>query len=165
MNKNKPPKSKPFPWKCPSCRARAIYRRTVAHALDVNHDGKVHHIAIKKLNTPFCTKCHYVFPDSQAHQQITLEFLRQAKLLTPQEIRRNRAALKLTQKRLAAILGIAEATMSRWETGGQIQQRSLDNLLRIFFACPDVRKQMKNNQLLKLGFVADRDQFAAVSSI
>ena len=41
--------------------------------------------------------------------------------------------LGLTQKQLADKLGLAEATLSRWETGAQIRQRSLDKLLRLFF--------------------------------
>jgi hypothetical protein len=35
---------------------------------------------------------------------------------------------------LAAHLGVAKETVSRWETGGQIQQRGYDLLLRLYFA-------------------------------
>ncbi len=37
-------------------------------------------------------------------------------------------------------LQIAEATLSRWETGAQIQQRSLDKLLRGFFGIEALRR-------------------------
>jgi transcriptional regulator with XRE-family HTH domain len=40
---------------------------------------------------------------------------------------------------LARLLGVGEATLSRWETGGQIQQRALDRLLRLYFAVPPAR--------------------------
>jgi len=34
---------------------------------------------------------------------------------------------------------VAVASLSRWETGGQIQQRALDRLLRLYFGCEQVR--------------------------
>ena len=37
---------------------------------------------------------------------------------------------------------IAEATLSRWLTETQIQSRALDNLLRVYFAFPDVRSAL-----------------------
>jgi len=163
MNNDKLPKIKPFPRICPICRERQVYPRVVSYATDVAHDGKLHRVVIKKLKTPFCVGCQTACPDLAANQQITVEFLRQAKLLTPEQIRNGREALKLTQKQLASYLGIAEATMSRWETGGQIQQRSLDNLLRIFFACPDVRRKLMEKKLTKIGFVPD-EELASVAS-
>ena len=45
----------------------------------------------------------------------------------------------MTQKEAAERLGIAEATLSRWLNETQIQSRAMDNLLRIFFAFPQVR--------------------------
>jgi putative zinc finger/helix-turn-helix YgiT family protein len=57
-------------------------------------------------------------------------------LLSPEEIRRSREKLGLTQKQFAALLGVGEATVSRWETGAQIQQRAMDRFLRLCFASP-----------------------------
>ena len=56
--------------------------------------------------------------------------------------REQRKALSLTQEQLAVRLGVAQETLSRWETGAQIQQRSLDNLLRLFFLLPTVRNTL-----------------------
>jgi DNA-binding transcriptional regulator YiaG len=33
-------------------------------------------------------------------------------------------------------LGVGEATVSRWETGAQIQQRAMDRFLRVCLASP-----------------------------
>ena len=60
-------------------------------------------------------------------------------LLTPEQIRSSIRTLGLRQKDLAARLGIAEATLSRWVTGTLIQSRALDNLLRAYFAFPELR--------------------------
>ena len=45
-----------------------------------------------------------------------------------------REKLGLTQKQFANLLGVGEATVSRWETGAQIQQRALDRFLRVCLA-------------------------------
>jgi transcriptional regulator with XRE-family HTH domain len=60
--------------------------------------------------------------------------------LQPHEVRAGREGLGLTQKELASYLQIADATLSRWETGAQIQQRSMDRLLRGFFFVPEFRR-------------------------
>ena len=65
------------------------------------------------------------------------------------------------EKQLAYLLGLAEATISRWETGAQIQQRSLDNLLRIFFGFPEVRKQIVESNLQELGLVAELESVSS----
>jgi putative zinc finger/helix-turn-helix YgiT family protein len=61
---------------------------------------------------------------------------REARLLTPEEIREGREKLGLTQKQFANLLGVGEATVSRWETGVQIQQRAMDRFLRVCLASP-----------------------------
>ena len=56
-----------------------------------------------------------------------------------------RAALErvgLTPKDAAERLGIAETTLSYWLTDTQIQSRAMDNLLRAFFAFPEVREAL-----------------------
>lgn len=47
--------------------------------------------------------------------------------------------LLLTQKLLAEHLGIAQSTLSRWETGAQIKRRAFDKLLRLYFVVPETR--------------------------
>jgi DNA-binding transcriptional regulator YiaG len=42
----------------------------------------------------------------------------------------------LTQKQFANLLGVGEATVSRWETGAQIQQRAMDRFIRVCLASP-----------------------------
>ena len=49
-----------------------------------------------------------------------------SRLLTPEDIRQGCEKLELTQKQLANLLGVGKATVSRWETEAQIQQRAMD---------------------------------------
>ena len=54
-------------------------------------------------------------------------------------LNRDREKLGLTQKQFANLLGVGEATISRWESGAMIQSRAMDNFLRVFFAVPQAR--------------------------
>ncbi len=47
------------------------------------------------------------------------------------------------QQELAARIGVAEATISRWETGTLIPSRAMDNLLRLSFALPAARAALR----------------------
>jgi hypothetical protein len=51
---------------------------------------------------------------------------------------------------LADLLGVAVFTLSRWETGAQIQQRSLDRFLRAFFKLPELREALQRDESLEL---------------
>ena len=62
-----------------------------------------------------------------------------------EEIRQGREQLGLTQKQFANLLGVGEATVSRWETGAQIQQRALDRFLRVCLASPAVVELLRND--------------------
>jgi hypothetical protein len=46
-------------------------------------------------------------------------------------------------------LRIASATVSRWETGAQIQQRALDLLMRLFFGLSEVRSALADEQTVR----------------
>lgn len=73
-----------------------------------------------------------------------------AGLLSPEQIRRGRESLGLTQKQLARNLQVCEAELSRWETGGQIQQRSFDRLMRIYFQVPEARRFLEETAVTEL---------------
>src|SRR5437762_341779 len=72
-------------------------------------------------------------------------FWREARLLAPEEIRAGRERLALTQKQFANLLGVGEATVSRWETGAQIQQRAMDRFLRVCLASPAAVDLLRND--------------------
>jgi len=141
-NDAKPPAIRPFPWKCGRCRKREVFPAEGEYTTEVVHDGRTYTVTLPALRTPRCRACGEVVLDTEANRQISQAFRRQANLLTPEEIRQSRKALSLTQEQLAALLGVAEASLSRWETGAQIQQRSLDKLLRLFFELPEVRSTL-----------------------
>ena len=53
--------------------------------------------------------------------------------------------LGLSQEQFANLLGVSEATVSRWEMGAQIQQRAMDRFLRVCLASPAVVDLLRND--------------------
>ena len=132
-------KTKPHPWTCPECRSQTVFPAQDPYEADVEHDGRSYRVRLPKLELHRCSACGFTIIDDIGNRAVSAELRRVASLLQPEEIRKEREALGLTQKQLAGYLHIAEATLSRWETGGQIQQRALDHMLRAFFDLSEFR--------------------------
>jgi putative zinc finger/helix-turn-helix YgiT family protein len=148
-----PIKELPFPWPCGKCRQQTVERETFPYSTDVQYDGRTYSVEVSEFHAPRCKNCGAIVLDDQANDQITGALRRQVGLLTPEQIRKNRESLGLRQRDFATLLGVGESTVSRWETGVQIQQRSLDKLMRLSFAFPEVRAAL-----------ADRDRTADLGS-
>jgi putative zinc finger/helix-turn-helix YgiT family protein len=125
-----------YPKRCGKCGQKKMHLATVPYATTIEHDGRAYPVVIPALTVPQCGNCKAISIDDEADQQISAAFRREARLLTPEEIREGREKLGLTQKQFANLLGVGEATVSRWETGAQIQQRALDRFLRVCLASP-----------------------------
>jgi putative zinc finger/helix-turn-helix YgiT family protein len=125
---------------CPVCLAMSLRHDVISYTAKVKHDGVEHAIAIPALEVPKCHSCGELIFDDHVDDQINSALRSHLNLLTPARIRAARKNLHLTQLELAEKLGVAEATISRWETGALIQSRAMDNLMRVYFAVPRVRE-------------------------
>jgi putative zinc finger/helix-turn-helix YgiT family protein len=125
-----------FPKRCGKCGQSRMQLATVPYAATIEHDGRAYRLEIPALTVPRCDNCQALSIDDEADRQISAAFRQVARLLAPEEIRQGREELRLTQKQFANLLGVGEATVSRWETGAQIQQRAMDRFLRVCFATP-----------------------------
>ena len=139
--KTRPP-MKPFPWKCGHCRQKAVNPASVPYEVEAEHDGRRYSVVISDLVTPKCDNCGELVLTATANEQITDALREQVGLLTPSRIRAGREELGLTQEQFAEKLRIASATVSRWETGAQVQQRALDLLMRLYFGLIEVRSAL-----------------------
>jgi putative zinc finger/helix-turn-helix YgiT family protein len=133
-------RDRPFPWRCVECREKQVYPQATDYTITVKHDGRPYEIHIPDLEIPTCRNCGEKVFGGKEDGRITDALREHVGLLKPGEIRRKREGLKLTQDALAEQLGVAKETISRWETGGVIQSRAMDKLLRLFFGCPPVRE-------------------------
>ena len=103
----------------------------------MKHDGRTYHIEVPELTIPKCRACGEVVFNYDADDQMVAALRSHVNLLTPEQIRAGRKALGLKSKELAKRLGVADATVSRWEKKMMIQSRAMDNFLRVYLSpCP-----------------------------
>jgi len=87
-----------FPYKCASCRERAVNPVTVpSYTAELEHDGRAYAVTVSDLELLRCGHCgNQILPDD-SFDRLTDELRRQAGLLAPGEIKGNRDRLHLTQ--------------------------------------------------------------------
>jgi DNA-binding transcriptional regulator YiaG len=108
----------------------------------LEHDGCKYELLVENLPAHRCSNCQTLVLGDEADNLLSNALRRSAGLLSPAEIRAKRDALGLTQAQMANYLRISASTLSRWESGAQIQQRSMDVLLRGFFSIPEFRASL-----------------------
>lgn len=137
--KRAPNAERPFPWRCRHCGKQEVVLQTIEYQAEIRHDGRLHSFTIPALELPVCQACGEKVFTEKVDAQENDALRGHLKLLTPAQIREGIKRVGLSQKAFAARLGIAEATLSRWINETQIQSRAMDNLLRAFFAFPQLR--------------------------
>ena len=136
-------RDRPFPWRCVECRAKEVFPQPTDYTTVRKHDGREYTVHIPDLVIPTCRKCGEQLFTVGTDDRVVAALRAQVGLLTPEEIQARRGQLGMTQQELADQLGIAKETISRWETGGMIQSRAMDNLLRLFFESEEVRRLLR----------------------
>lgn len=74
---------------------------------------------------------------------LSREYARRRGLLSPEEIKRIRKGLRLTQDDFETMVGVSSPTACRWERGTSIQSRTADLLLRALRDLPDMVDYLK----------------------
>ena len=131
-------KQRPFPWRCAECG-----REDVVPVVNLLRGAsEIRRPAVFRghpdLEIPTCRACGERVFTNRVEESIS-EALRQLHLLTPEQIDRAIRLLGTEPDEVARRLGIHEDVLSAWIAGTVIQPRAMDNLLRAFFASPQVR--------------------------
>ena len=115
---------------CPRC---GTVMKEAASQLSFPINGE--EIAVQGSPHLRCHKCDEIvlrLDESRRLRECALELYRkQYGLLPGVEIRRLRERLKLTQGQLAELLRLGVNTISRWESGRNVQTAAMDVLLRL----------------------------------
>ena len=130
-----------YPRMCPACCAN-VHAATIHHVSKIRYEGRTHDVEIPNLRVGKCL-CGEVVFDLDTDRQIDMAFRCQVGLLTAEQIRDGRKRLRLKQAELARAIGVAKATISRWETRTLVQSKAMDKALRAFFHDPHVRALMR----------------------
>jgi putative zinc finger/helix-turn-helix YgiT family protein len=85
-----------------------------------------------------CRTCGAEYVDEEGEAIRHEAVCRHLGVLTPREVQRLREQYG-TQSAFAALTGIGEASLSRWETGASIQSKAYDNYLRLLQRPENIR--------------------------
>ncbi len=141
-----PTKSRPFPWRCPTCGKVAVQPVVMPYTTEVNYDNELHTVHVPEMTIPQCRDCGELVFSGNIAEPIYDALRKQLQLLHPDELRAGRQRLGLSQKAFAERLGVSERTIADWEDGFAIQSRAMDNLLRVYLALPEVRAVLKGKE-------------------
>ncbi|MBN2272092.1 MAG: DUF4065 domain-containing protein [Sedimentisphaerales bacterium] len=114
---------------CPNCEE---YRKTRMQARTESYDVRGRNISIS-IQVKVCETCGQNIGSDTNDQEILeavyAEYRHQEDLLTPEKIRGIRKRYQLSQKSLAVLLGMSEASINRYERGG-VQDKAHDAAIR-----------------------------------
>lgn len=145
-------KERPFPWLCSDCFTHTVVPTVIDYVAKVKQDGVIHELHLPGIEVPRCQTCGGLTITTAIDELVNDALRSRLRLLTPAQIRKGIEKLGLRQQELAERLGVAAETISRWVNGALIQSRAMDNLLRLFFALPEVREVLRGaNQDPQLG--------------
>jgi putative zinc finger/helix-turn-helix YgiT family protein len=125
---------------CPSCEE---YRQTKVVDRKERYTVRGREIEVP-VRAEVCTACGETLGSDEQDQQVLdalhAEYRRQTDLLTPERIKEIRQRYRLSQKSFAALLGMSEATINRYERGA-LQDPAHDTAIR---ACakPEVLRDL-----------------------
>lgn len=119
--------------RCPTCNAGWLRDKVVTEQFEFEVDGKTKIVVAENVPVSECdnAECGERLSGPEAARIRHEAICRTFGLLTPHEIQAIRERLELSQERFAQLTGIGVATISRWERGRLLQNRAMDNLLRL----------------------------------
>jgi putative zinc finger/helix-turn-helix YgiT family protein len=112
--------------------------RVVKRRLTIRINGES--VVVDAVPHRRCPRCHeavLTYEETGAFNRCALEaYRRKHGLLAEREIRDVRERLKLTQRALSRLLRLGLNTVSRWESGRNVQSASMDMMLRVLRDVP-----------------------------
>jgi DNA-binding transcriptional regulator YiaG len=105
----------------------------------MKYDGKLREFFVSDLPIEQCEKCGEQWFTSTTDDVLQSGLRTYLCLLHPAEIRQRLSELSLNQIQFANRIGVAEETVSRWLNERSIQNRAMDNLMRLFLGLESVR--------------------------
>jgi hypothetical protein len=67
-------KERPFPWRCPRCRQKDVWRVVIPYECERQHNGRTVTVTVPNLAVPRCRSCGELVFDYIAEEQINSAF-------------------------------------------------------------------------------------------
>lgn len=122
---------------CPTCGRSTLESRFIHEEFDYGPEEDCVRVMAEAVPVLACPACDEIFYGPEAEREHDRAIRDVLGLLTPEQIRKIRERLGMSQAEFSRLSGIGVATLSRLEKGRLIQSRSLDNYLRLLDANPD----------------------------
>ena len=121
---------------CPICGMGKLDEKVISKTFE--YKDKMH--TIPGYHTFTCDSCNESFASKKTRRKIEKEltdFRRDVDgLLTSYQIKQIRLKLDKTQEEMAELLGVAQKTFARYESGQVTQSKAMDKLLRVLNFAP-----------------------------
>jgi putative zinc finger/helix-turn-helix YgiT family protein len=137
---------------CPSCgeSITAVVRRDETFEYRV---GDTTTLLSAPVDVHICNNCGLEFTDERAERARNEAVATHLGLLTSSEIRNVRRRLGFNRREFAALSGIGDASLARWESGALLQSRAYDLLLRLLSIPANVELARKYAEPRKIAFL------------
>jgi putative zinc finger/helix-turn-helix YgiT family protein len=123
---------------CPLCGKGKLEDRLITERYEYGEGSEKVMVVAENLPVRVCpvAGCETTISNPEAARIHHDAICRALGLLTHDQVRDLRESFGLTQGEFAQLTGIGEATISRWERGLVIQNRAMDNYLRLLARDP-----------------------------
>ncbi len=118
---------------CPNCNSETVCTKDKHHYTECGLD----YVFLESIDVCKCScgeKFVIIPAMPQLHSLIGLTLIKKKALLNGQEIRFLRKNMGLTAIKLSKIIGVENATISRWENGKQTITKPHDRLLKLVYS-------------------------------
>ena len=130
--------------KCPLCDKGNLVEKVIDYRTTLKVGDHFKRILVKGLTVEICSNCKEIILPKESMDRVDNERHSRRHLLSPDELKKFRHGLGLTQSEIAGLLGIGKKSYLRWEKGSSLQSRSMDRYIRLLKANPENVKFLKN---------------------
>lgn len=129
--------------KCPECGQGHLLSFTRSEEFDFDLGNETVKVRAENVPVKKCDTCGEVMSGPAAAKVRDEALCRAAGLLTPSEIKAIRDKFGWSQQYLADLTDFGLATISRWERGRLLQNRSNNKVLQALRDCPPFREYLE----------------------
>jgi putative zinc finger/helix-turn-helix YgiT family protein len=133
----------PVSAKCPECGQGQLLPLTRTEEFDFDLGDETVRVRAENVPVEQCDKCGEVMSGPAAARVRHEAICRAAGLLTPSEIKAIRENFGWSQQHLADLTDFGIATISRWERGRLLQNRSNNKVLQAIRDCGPFREYLE----------------------
>ena len=150
--------------KCPECERGYLAPFTRDEEFDFDLGEETIKVFAKDVPVERCDTCGMVASGPAAAKVRHEAICRAAGLLTPSEIKGIREKFGWSQQHLADLTDFGVATVSRWERGRLLQNRSNNKVLQAIRDCPPFREYLEELLAAKTRTARDKDRPPSTAS-